>query len=707
MKSTLTASLLFSLFLNTIPLIAQSTSDSLAMQTGEPADKVSKFHSADGAIFAAEVARLAPGSDIPEALEAQSAYFIEQFLDATKGQFEKGVTKSREFKKKRREEALKKTLPARAPRVYGKSNPPDFGIDFIENLTNVDGASLSYAPDGIQTVDVETDTSVMSSATQQKSIDTPEVTVTRNQTVNSEVGYDAKNTMSKNMGTEETVETTSKTDGRKVMKTSKMSFGASLEICPDFAGIVRGTGTAKFFSQTTIITGKQLAALTTDYTVDFRVTGYVNDEAEMTHFDLKGTAIEKTIGFDRALRLGMVTSTNGLTDGTRSMFVQFDGNTPPRSVPNEYGGTKDITPVLGKGISKPLPTNTGADNRRLADATVAASGAFIIDLDLLMRSSISRWRHYECVSIKCTAPKTVVAPNESVDVTAVSISTLDQSRFNAKLNGTGTQTVTPGDQNGTPSAVYSLTAPEKEKATFVVKSVSRRGIGLEVLEIPVQEAKKKPPVKLPAPKAKNCDQGWTGTVKAVRTFRKLERGKADGRLLRELRNLDSTYSVDITLTGTRELTGGIVNNFHGNARVGYVKDEQRERNYAPGKMSCNSRIIQSPETQKNILNYKGDSSGQILVAIAINGNIGHIDFSPPPTQASFTHSYIYETACPSYDHVNTKTSRSDYMHDVTETGFEVDFPLDPSSPNALSGSKTVQESDGSETIYTWSLSRCQ
>lgn len=707
MKPILTAGLLLSLFLNAVPLTAQSTNDSFAIQTSEPTDKASKFNSADGAIFAAEVAKMAPGSDIPEALEAQSAYFIEQFFEATKGQFEKGVTKSREFNKKRQEETTKKPVSKRASRLYGKSILPDFGIDLIENVTNVDGASPSYTPDGIQTVDVETDTSVMSSATQQKSIDTPEVTVTRNQTVNSEVGYDAKNTMSKNMGTEETVETTSKTDGRKVTKTSKMSFGASLEICPDFAGIVRGTGTAKFFSKTTINTGKQLAALTTDYTVDFRVTGYVNDDAEMTHFDLKGTAIEKTIGFDRALRLGMVTSTNGITDGTRSMFVQFDGNTPPSSLKDEYGRTTDVTPELGKGTSKPLPTNTEADNERLAKATVSATGAFVIDLGLLMRSSISRWQNYECVSIKCTAPKTALAPNQSVDVTAVSVSTLDQSRFNAKLNGTGTQTVTPGDQNGTPSAIYSLTAPEKEKATFIVKSVSRRGIGLEVLEIPVEEANKKPPVKQPTPKPKKCDQGWTGTVKAVRTYRKLERGKADGRLLREVRNAESTFSVDITLTGTRDLTGGIVNNFHGNARVGYVKEEQRERNYASGKMSCNKRIIESPETQKNILNYKGDSSGQILVAIAINGNMGHIDFSPPPTQANFTHSYIYETACPSYDQVNTKTSRSDYMHDVTETGFEVDFPIDPSSPNALSGSKTVQESDGSETIYTWSLSRCQ
>jgi hypothetical protein len=709
MRKLFTFGVLMNLLANiTVPAAAQDSqrvAASFAASDG-PVEAFRRLHGASDTVFAGEVRKMSPGSDVSEALEAQSAYFIEQFLDATKEQFGKGVVKSRELNKKRIEAAAQQTTPARVRRLYGKGISTDLDIDFVEIPTGEIARSLA-SPDGVQITEVETETSVRSTATDQKSIDTPEATVTRTQTVGSDVNFDGKNTMSKSMSTDETVESASKTDRRKVTKTSKMSFASSLEICPDFAGVVRGKGSAKFGSKTTLNTGSQLAAMTTDYTVDYRVTAFVNDNAEVTHFDLKATVVETTFGFDRALRLGLITSTNGVADGTRSMFVQFDGNTPPSSVDGEYGMKRDIPSTLGKETVKPLPTNTEADNGRLITAAGPAIGAIVIDLDLLMRSSISRWQHYECVSIKCTAPKTVLAPNESVDVTAVSISTLDQSRFNAKLNGTGTQTVTPGDQSGTPSATYSLTAPEKEKATFIAKSVSRRGIGLEVLEIPVEEAKKKPPVKKTAPKTKKCDQGWTGTVKAVRTYRDLERGKADGRLLRQLRNVESTYSVEISLTGTRDTTGGIVNNFHGNARASYVKDEQRERNYASGKMSCNKSIIESPETQKNLLNYKGDSSGQILVAIAIIGNTGHIDFSPPPMQAVFTHAYVYETACPAYDQINTKTIRSEYLQDVTETGFEIDFEIDPSAPDALTGSKTVKESDGSETTYTWNISRCQ
>ncbi len=704
-----TYGLMVNLLLNIAAPAAAQRSQSFAAELAQGGGIVEVFrrlHPVGDAVFVDETMKMSPGSDVPVALEAQSAYFLEQFLDATKEQFGKGVVKSLELNKKRIEAATQQTTPTRARRLYGKSEAAGIDTDAAESSWNNDARSL-LSTDGVQVTEVETETGVRSTATDQKSIDTPEATVTRTQMVGSDVNFDGKNTMSKSMSTEETVESASKTDRRKVTKTSKMSFASSLEICPDFAGIVRGTGTVKFGSKTTLNTGSQLAAMSSDYTADYRVTAYVNDNAEMTHFDLKATVIETTFGFDRALRLELITSTNEVVDGTRSIFVQFDGNTPPSSVDGEYGMKRDISPTLGKETLKPLPTNTEADNARLVTAAGSATGAIMLDLDLLMRSSISRWQHYECVSIKCTAAKTLLAPNESVDVTAVSVSTLDQSKFNAKLNGSGTLTVTPGDQNGTPSATYSLTAPEKAKATFVARSVSRRGIGLEVLEIPVTEVKKKLPVKRPAPKAKKCDDGWTGTVKAVRTYRNLERGKADGRLLRQLRTVESTYSVEISLTGARDTAGGIVNNFHGNANASYVKDEQRERNYASGKMSCNKSIIESPETQKNLLNYKGNSSERILVAIAINGNMAHIDFSPPPMQAVFTHSYVYETACPAYDQINTKTVRSEYLHDVTQAGFEVEFQIDPSEPDVLTGSKTVTESDGSETIYTWNISRCQ
>lgn len=705
MRSIIIICLLCCQLINAAAVGAEVQRDAVLPETGGPVDSISRFRSPDAVIFAAEITKMAPESDISEALDAQSEYFIERFRDATKEQFIKAVEKSRLLNKKRIDEAANKPAMKRLPRNYGKS---EFNSDFIESsvaLLSDSRARHAVAVDGIEVVEVETDSSVKSTSTERKAIDLPEAAVTRVQAVESEVGFDGKNTMSKRMSTEETVESASKSDTRKVAKTTKNSLASSLEICPDFAGIVRGNGTFKVYTQTTINTGKQLAALTTDFTVDFRVTAYVNDDAEMTHFDLKGTAVEKTLGFDRALRLDLITSANSVSDGTRSVFIQYDNNTPPRSEPGEYGGSKHISAELGKRTVKPLPTNTGDDNHRLTDASSLASEVLVLDLDLLMRSSISRWQNYECVSVKCTAPKATLSPNESVDVTAVSVSTLDQSKFNAKLNGLGTQSVTPEDQIGKPSAIYSLTAPEKAKATIIVKSVSRRGIGLEVLEIPVKEAKKKPPVKKGPPPPKVTDLVWTGTVKAVRTYKNFERGKADGRLLRQLRNVESSYNVEILLTGARDLNGGIVNNFIGNARADYLKEETRERFYASGKMSCNSGIIESPETQKNILTYRGESSGRVVVAIAINGSFAHIDFSPPPMQAAFTHEYVYETACPSYNEINSKKVRSDNLMDVTEAGFEVDFSIDPSSANVLTGSKTVTESDGSETTYLWNLSR--
>lgn len=699
MKRALVSLLISGMILNSLATAAAPSRTITSPEEDGLATGFARFHRIGDVLFASELKKIAPGDDISEAISAQSAYFIERYQAAILGQFEKGVAKSREINKKRREGTLKAPARPRVPRNYGKNS---FDLDQVD----ISPTAL-FGADGIQVVETETDNGVSSTALEQKTIETAEVTVNRNQVVSSEVGFDGTNRMSKSMGTEETVETISKADGKKLGKTSKMSFAASLDVCPDFEGVIRGTGTAKFYSQTTINTGKQLAALTSEYTVDFRVTGYVSDDAEMTHFDLKGTVIEKKLGFDRAVRMGMIESAGGNVDGTRSAFVQFDGNTPPTTSKGEYGMSRNVSPTLGRETFKPLPTNTDADSQRLREVASSASGAFITDLDLLMRSSISRWQNYECVGVKCTPAKTVLAPNESVEVTAESFSELDKSRFNAKLNAMGTETVTPAEQEGKPTAVYSLKAPDKEKATIIVKSVSRRGIGLEVLEIPVQDAKKKPPMKKPAPKPKSCDQGWTGTVKAVRTFSNLERGKASGSLLRQTKNVSSTYTAEVTLVGTRDLTAGITNNFHGNARGTYEKEETRERNYGPMRMSCSGKMMESPETQKNVLTYRGDSSGQTLVAVAINGNVGHISFSPPPMMASFVHSYIYETACPAYNQVNTKTVRSDSLQEIAESGFEVDFNLDPSSPNVLVGSKTVQEPDGSSTTYTWNLSRCQ
>jgi hypothetical protein len=330
----------------------------------------------------------------------------------------------------------------------------------------------------------------------------------------------------------------------------------------------------------------------------------------------------------------------------------------------------------------------------------------MLDLTPIMLSSVSRWRNFECVEVKCVSAKNALKPNESTEVDTVSVSKLDGSKFNAHLDATGTKSVSPGDALGEPNLVFTLTAPEKGVARIIVNSVSRRGIGLEVLEIPVEEPKKpKPPVKTPTPK--ECDAGWTGTVKAVNTRREEREEAPSGRLVRSVFSKSQTFTVEVDVLGTRDLSGGIVNNFIGMARAGYLESDYRERTYASGRMSCSTGIIESGQVQKYDARTKGDTTSRLLVAISVIGRRGYISFSPPEVVAEVIVARTYESNCPSYNAANSSTERDSNPRTVPGPDTEVEFEVDPRTPNQIRGTKTVRNGDGSETTYSWDLTRCK
>ncbi len=226
-----------------------------------------------------------------------------------------------------------------------------------------------------------------------------------------------------------------------------------------------------------------------------------------------------------------------------------------------------------------------------------------------------------------------------------------------------------------------------------------------MLEIPVNEAKKKPPVKTPTKEPKK-DCVWTGSVKAVRALRVDKTEKADGRLVRAVSTKIESFSVNAVITGERDLTQGIVNDYYSNADANFLGTEYRERNYAAGRMSCANGIITSSETQKYEDRIKGEARGRIIVTISVIGKSGFIMFTPPPVSAERIVARTYESACPSYNRNNSSTVRNFPLMEIQPTGFEVEFDVDPSTPNEIKGSKTVQNSDGSETTYSWDLTRC-
>ncbi len=635
----------------------------------------------------------ADAGDTYDALDAQGSYFYDQFRAALGDAMARAVEKGKEINRAEREKRKsaasgKRTGPKRigSKRVYGKN---------VNELLSI--LSSEPTPGDIQITKVETDNSFGGTSQEVKVIDSADATTTNTQNAGTLATYN-KEDMSMTTSTkfDQKSESVSKTSLRKASKVSNMEWSTTFQWCPDAEGLVRGKGRARIYNQTTINTGRQLAAGTTEYTLEFNIKGQVNDDAVMPTFDMEGVVAEKITGFERGVRLGLLNEKPGYTDGSASVVYNINGNTPP--------GTEI---VLGRVNAKLFGVADEVHAQRISKFANWGINSFVNDLDGLMKSAISRWTNGECVEVECTAPKTALKPNETVQVTAASVSHLDKGKFSAKLNGNGTESVTPEDQEGTPSAVYILTAPAKGQARIIVKSVSRRGIGLGMLEF--DEVKKpKPPVKTPPVKTPPCDGGWTGTVKAVHVKRRDERKGQDGRLVRQIDTLSETYDAKVTVLGTRDLSGGIVNNFHGNAEGSFFSTKYSESNYAPGKMFCNKVMMETPQTKKLEIQEKGEANKNVLVAIAINGGRrGYIGFTAPETASELIITRTYESNCESYNAVNSGVDRSSSLIERNGHFFEVHFEIDPSSPNVLKGSKTIQNSDGSETMITWDLSRCR
>lgn len=719
---------LLSVVFNALPGAAQSgglRADVKLSADEKPSEIFRGLYRAGDSTFARLLKKMSGGEAEASALEAQSVYFFEQFQAATKDQLSDVVEKARKAKEKRLEKPASKpgvktkSAPKKANDIYGNgSNLFDERYFSDQNTSGFRFMNASYSPDisNNDTVNfaaekpqitvTETDTGKTITAANTKTLDAQNVSGTQTTTGEKKVFY-RDNTMNAESVTNDKTETVSKTDNSKITKTVKFSIGSSFDVCPDADGIVRGKGRTHIYNQTTTIKGKEIAALTHEYTVEFQITGYVNDAAEFTHFDMEGVAAEKILGYDRAVRVGMLDDAGGITDGAKSIVIKINRNTPPSETRTANGTPQSVSAKLGKVEAKLFGFETEAEVKRVSDVARYGLGGFMLELELLMRSSVSRWRHYECVTVECSSAKKSLKPNETAEVTAVSISETDGGKINADLKAVGTATVAPIEQKGTPTAIYTVTAPPKDKAFISVTSTSKRGIGLGNLEIPVGETKKNPPVKKPAPKPKDCDQGWTGTVNAVRVKRIDQRGNASGRLIRQIESVNENYSVHINVLGTRDTTGGIVTNFHGFAETGYLMTEYRESNYASGKMGCSGKIIESPETKKFELQTKGEVNGKIIVTISVIGNWGHISFTPPQLKAARISTNTYESNCPSYNAKNSGTEHSDYLIDIPQPMFEIEFETDPSKPNVIEGSKTVQESDGSETTYSWNLIRCQ
>ena len=506
----------------------------------------------------------------------------------------------------------------------------------------------------------------------------------------------------------EYTEADNRAERTKMRTETTMGWKTVVATCPDENGFVHGTATMTNAVKLTITTPHTIGILSRNITTTMKVKGYVNDTAELTHYDITGTAVESISGYDRAERLDLISDPE-FSDGTRSLEYAITNSKSGKPVKNEYGFTKTVGREFGD-LAVKLGPGTTLDDARRVDKAGGLHAAYLAEQALqALEMARGQWQYDGCVAIKLAAPKNRLVPGEMVDVTAETVHKWDKKSVNADLRlAAATESATPDNQRGKASAVFQLTAPAKGSAgKIIVESKSRRGIALEWLDFAEEKTTKPQPPRKKNPPVAKCS-GWTGKITAVKTKRTEIAKPASGRLVRQIENKEETFSVDYYVLGTPDTSQGFTNAYHSDSQMNYRAVEYRESNYAPGKMSCNNAIITTGQTQKIESLMTALSRKRITVYITSTGEEGILTFDSPEIEAERIITRTYETSCPSYNQVNSGVDRSDTLIGVPSPGFEIHFELDTESHRNLKGSKRIDNSDGSYTVVTWDLTRnCQ
>jgi hypothetical protein len=709
----LTSILILCTWLNALPAAAQvkSAKPAKGIQINAPVSTGPsevfggiRRRSGDG-IFNSMLTKMNGGdADTADALAAQSIYFFDRIREQANGQLSETIEKAKEAAGKSYEQLKAKQGPAKAGPV--KPIPPprkNATVKYDEapersNSHIFRNAAHSPEDGALQVKTNKRDNGTDVSGSETKTIDTPAATVTRSAEGKSDITFDGKR-FSTSISMTEKDEAASKTDSRRVGITTKIEWSGAFDVCPDAEGIVRGEGKARLYNQTTIHTGRDLGALTSDTVIEVKFTGHVNDAAEMTHFDLEGTTTETMLGYDRALDHGIIDDNKGIEDGKTAVTFERKNNTPPA------GDSPSGDIAYGQWKFPPYELS-GTTEQRIGGAIAHGFNGIMLEVGPLISLSIKRWQNGECVDVECVPAKPALKAGETVEVTATANSKQDLSKINGDQKAFGTQSVTPDEQRGEPSAVYMLTAPKAgEKAYISVTSTSKRGIGSGTWEYAIPKPKRNPPVKTPPP-PKHVDPIWTGSINAVHTEKEENEKPPSGRMKYEKTVKSHRWEVILSVDGTRDLSGGIINNFYAETDVMYIGRDYRETAYEPGKMSCGKGpIITSPETRKYEMIDNGVGRQRMVVTISVIGTQGYLSFNAPGINADRSFMVKYETNCAPYNATNSKTYPEPRGVSVGSPGFEVNFQVDPAKPNEVQGTKTVTNSDGSQTVYSWHLTR--
>lgn len=589
--------------------------------------------------------------------------------------------------------ATPKTIAPSKTKVPTKPVPPSRKIS-SSGLPRLDWRQLAF---GFQPIAqqpeikfTETDKEIIATGQDKKSFETKDARGTRTQSAESRhikdgavFGVEIKNT--------QIIEAVSKTDGKSFRTEVSMMWGAEVAACPDVDGIAKGTAKANVSSKTVLTEGGQTSTITTDLDIQAKLTGYVNDEAELKGYDLQADAYVTNSGQEEALRRNLVKELK-LKDGRHGMHVEMAGNTIEIS-DGTYRGER--TPAkAGAALTRNLTEMTRADAATVGSSIGPLVAAAWVQANEMYASAQKNWKGGGCVEVITQAPKSELKTGERVAVAVETVHLRDKSKVNARLDAEGGPgTLTPESQRGTPAATFTFTKDGEEGSYVTVKSTSKRGIGESTLQF-----------------GKELDEpsetgAWTGSID-VRRSRYEEKEKRSGSNLAENGGyLETITYVKFKLSGRLDRTVDATN-----ANIARVTGNQTHIDHEYDRYKVDEGYC-----GPNAVPYKGEKEitrtsttktqydKDTRVYVDVGGTEGTITFSLPDVPGRTVHAYVHTSPCADHDRANTNQAVDEEAASVGGS-FVFTFPFDRSQ-KVVRGTITVPESDGGKTEYTWELRR--
>lgn len=538
----------------------------------------------------------------------------------------------------------------------------------------------------------ETDKEIKATGETRKSFETAEAKGTRAQKAETRYTKDGK-TFGVEIKSTEIVEAVSKADGKSFRKEISMAWGAEVAACPDADGATAGKGMAKIIAKTVYTEGGAAVTMTSEFDLQAKLRGQVNDEAVLTHYDLQLDAYTTNSGYEEALRRDLVKEIK-LKDGRYGLQINIPGNTVEVR-DGTYGGKR--TPAkMGKVEARTLTPMSDAEAGVVGKAVGSMAPSIWNSANEMYRSAERHWKNYGCVEVVCKASKLTLKQGEEAAVSAETVHLSEGVKVNAQLNAEayGGQT-TPGSQRGTPGATFTFTREGEEGSSLYVESVSKRGVGRGDVEFQAGKEEEE-----------TAEAGvWTGTITAERRRREEREKRSGANLAENGGHVETTTNVRLKLTGRLDRTGDATN-----AHLALVTGEQRQVDYEYDRYKVDEGYC-GPDA----VPYKGakevtrtsttaaDFDRETRVYVEVGGTAGSVTFSLPEASGRTVHAYVHKSPCGEHDRANTNEAVDEEV--ATAGGsFSFSFPVD-AARKIIRGTVNVREEDGSTTTYTWELTR--